>query len=212
MTHNELTELENSKVLNQEAKALLKATMLPPVYRNEGNMMVATHLAQKLNTDIYSIVQSLNIIQGKPSFGSQFIASVINSCGKFEPLEYVYVDENEEEIPAFKKNVYGCYVKAKEKESGKERYSILITMDMAKQEGWLSKNGSKWKTMPAIMLSYRAVAFFGRQHLPEYLNGIYATEELVQFKESKTPDKSEADALNEAFINSDDYEIINEGE
>jgi hypothetical protein len=48
---------------------------------------------------------------------------------------------------------------------------------MAKAEGWFAKNGSKWKTMPELMLRYRAAAFFGRLYAPDVLNGMHATEE-----------------------------------
>jgi hypothetical protein len=49
---------------------------------------------------------------------------------------------------------------------------------MAKAEGWFAKNGSKWKTMPELMLRYRAAAFFGRLYAPDVLNGMHATEEV----------------------------------
>ena len=49
---------------------------------------------------------------------------------------------------------------------------------MAKAEGWYAKNGSKWKTMPELMLRYRAAAFFGRLYAPDVLNGMHATEEV----------------------------------
>lgn len=32
--------------------------------------------------------------------------------------------------------------------SGHKVYGPKITMNMANEEGWTSKNGSKWKTMP----------------------------------------------------------------
>lgn len=51
---------------------------------------------------------------------------------------------------------------------------------MAKSEGWLGKNGSKWQTMPQIMLRYRAASFFGRMNCPELTMGIYTKEEVIE--------------------------------
>ena len=58
-------------------------------------------------------------------------------------------------------------------------------MDMAKDEGWLGKNGSKWKTMPQLMLRYRAASFFSSLNCPELTMGLYTKEEILDgdFKE-----------------------------
>ena len=52
-------------------------------------------------------------------------------------------------------------------------------MEMAKQEGWIDKTGSKWKTMPELMLKYRAAAFFGRLYCPEIMMGLYSADETI---------------------------------
>jgi hypothetical protein len=50
-------------------------------------------------------------------------------------------------------------------------------MEMAVNEGWYGKNGSKWVTMPDLMLRYRSAAFFGRIYAPELLMGLPSAEE-----------------------------------
>jgi hypothetical protein len=52
-------------------------------------------------------------------------------------------------------------------------------MEMANAEGWVSKAGSKWKTMPELMMRYRAAAFFGRLYAPEITMGMHSVEEVV---------------------------------
>jgi hypothetical protein len=49
---------------------------------------------------------------------------------------------------------------------------------MAKAEGWYGKSGSKWQTMPELMLAYRASAFFTRIHAPQLLMGLQTREEV----------------------------------
>ena len=60
-----------------------------------------------------------------------------------------------------------------------------FNMQIAKDEGWLGKNGSKWKTMPQLMLRYRAASFFSSLNCPELTMGIYTKEEIEDgyFKE-----------------------------
>ena len=48
-----------------------------------------------------------------------------------------------------------------------------MTLRMAKAERW----GSKWDSMPELMLKYRAAAFFIRTNCPEILFGLYSAEE-----------------------------------
>ena len=50
---------------------------------------------------------------------------------------------------------------------------------MASAEGWATKAGSKWKTMPELMLRYRAAAFFGRLYAPDILMGMQTAEEAA---------------------------------
>jgi hypothetical protein len=66
-----------------------------------------------------------------------------------------------------------------DKQSGAILEGPTVTMEMAKAEGWLDKPGSKWKTMPELMLKYRAAAFFGRLYAPEIMMGLYSADEVV---------------------------------
>jgi hypothetical protein len=52
-------------------------------------------------------------------------------------------------------------------------------MEMAAAEKWIDKAGSKWKTMPQLMMRYRAAAFFTRQFAPEVSMGIMTSEEVI---------------------------------
>jgi hypothetical protein len=60
---------------------------------------------------------------------------------------------------------------------GRRVDGMTVDMQMAKDEGWIAKNGSKWKTMPQLMLRYRAASFFSRLNCPEVAMGLYTKEE-----------------------------------
>jgi len=68
-------------------------------------------------------------------------------------------------------------------------------MQMAKDEGWLGKQGSKWKTMPELMLMYRAAAFFGRLYAPDVTMGMQTTQEIADI-EPKNINAERVDYLN----------------
>jgi hypothetical protein len=72
-------------------------------------------------------------------------------------------------------------------------------MAMAKKEGWSTKSGSKWLTLPDLMIRYRAAAFWGRLYIPELLVGIQSQEEVVDIEpvtvKSELP-KTSLDQLN----------------
>jgi len=122
------------------------------------------------------VCQNLYIIKGKPSWSSQFIISAINSSGRYKS-ELMY-------------NMQGsgmdlsCYAYTADHE-GNEIKGPTITMQMAKQEGWLSKTGSKWQTMPEVMIRYRAASFFGRLHCPDLIMGIYSADEVREMENAE---------------------------
>jgi hypothetical protein len=85
--------------------------------------------------------------------------------------------------------------------NGRKVSGIRITMDMADKEGWSKKNGSKWLTIPQVMLRYRAAAFFARMNCPELSIGLYSKEELDDM-----PKKASKASLNS--ILADENEVI----
>src|SRR5690606_41472541 len=66
---------------------------------------------------------------------------------------------------------------AVEKETGEPIESSSVSIEMAVKEGWYTKNGSKWQTMPEVMLRYRTASFFGKLYAPELLMGLQTVEE-----------------------------------
>ena len=57
---------------------------------------------------------------------------------------------------------------------------------MAQKEGWLGKSGSKWQTMPSLMMKYRSAAFWARVYCPEISLGLMTSEELTDTTEVMT--------------------------
>lgn len=164
-----LTDAKQNNTLFKLAKMYSNSAMVPETYQhNTDNCFVALEMANRMGMSPMVVMQNLYIVKGKPSWAGQFCVAAINGCGKFTPLEYVFVDENGG----------GCYAQATRICDGKTCRSDTITMQMAKDEGWLDKNGSKWKTMPKQMMMYRSASFFARVFCPEVLMGLQTVEEI----------------------------------
>jgi hypothetical protein len=103
---------------------------------------------------------------------------------------------------------YGCQAWAFDLATNDKLEGPKVTLDMAKKEGWFGKSGSKWQTMPELMLRYRAAAFFGRLYAPEIMMGMQTMEE-VKDTITEAPD-SLKDALEQMkqAETKEDFEII----
>lgn len=170
---------ENFKNAMQMATQLSKSDMIPTTYKGKPeNCIIALELSNRLKLSPFLVMQNMYIVQGKPSWSSSFIISCINGSGRFTgPLKF--------EMDA---NRTKCRAWAIEKASNAKLVGPLITMEMAQSEGWLNKNGSKWKTMPELMLRYRAAAFFGRLYCPEIINGMLTAEEAQDIRPLENSD------------------------
>lgn len=157
-------------------KALASSKLVPPQFQGQeglANCLVALEIASRMNLSPLQVMQNLHMIHGRPSWSSQFIIGLINSCGRFAPLQYELTGEG---------NTLACTCLATEKSSGKELRGPIVTMEMAKREGWSTKAGSKWATMPEVMIRYRAAAFFGRLYIPELLVGLQTEDEVIDIQ------------------------------
>ena len=164
------------------AKVLSSSDLVPTQYKNNvANTLVALEMANRMGASPLMVMQNLHIIHGRPSWGSSFIIASLNSCGRFSTLRFVG-DANK------------CKAVATDKATGEVLEGPTVSLEMAKAEGWLTKTGSKWITMPELMLKYRAAAFFGRLYAPEVLMGMQTTEEIVDITPLQPPS---VDAINE---------------
>ncbi len=229
--------LQSFEFMQRTAKMFAQSSMVPTAYRaiNEKgygnnltyvdnpaavpNCIIALNMSMRMNADPLMIMQNLHIIEGRPSWSSQFIIAAINTCGRFSPLRYDLVKgdkveathttfewENNKKVPKTSTITVPdikCIAWSVERgvvipnfsfeELKKHDGSLYqcckthgvpmlesppVSIKMAAEEGWYSKNGSKWRTMPEVMLRYRSAAFFGRLYAPELLMGLPTEEEV----------------------------------
>ena len=155
------------------AKALASSTLIPTQFQGQqgfANCLVALEIANRMNISPFLAMQHLHVIHGRPSWSSSFIIAMINGSGRFTPLRYELSGEGES---------LACYAVATDIKTEQELRGPTITMVMAKKEGWSTKSGSKWQTMPEHMIRLRAAAFWGRLYASDLLLGIQSQDEVI---------------------------------
>nr|DAX64729.1 MAG TPA: RecT protein [Caudoviricetes sp.] len=198
------TELEVKKfeLEQRKAKAFVATDFFPTHLRkgnetaNIGTAIIVLDLAQRMNIGALEVAQSIYIIHGKPSFETKFLVARLNSSGLLKGRLQTIVSPDGN----------SAHCEAIDAQTGQLLKGTTITMEMARREGWLSKNGSKWQTMPELMMKYRAQSFFINEFFPEVKYGLKTSDEaedIVTFEpneQSKTPPKA---GLNELLSSSE---------
>ena len=171
------------------AKALASSTLIPPQFQGQqgfANCLVALEIANRMGISPFLAMQHLHVIHGRPSWSSSFIIAMVNGCGRFSPMRF--------EISGTGDSL-ACYAVATDLASKQELKGPTITMAMAKKEGWVTKTGSKWATMPDLMIRYRAAAFWGRLYASDLLLGLQTQEEAIDIQPVTV--KTEAPSLDD---------------
>lgn len=190
---------QNFEHSQRVAKALASSDLVPDSYRgNTANCLLALELSNRMQSSPFIIMQNVHMIKGNPSWKSPFIISMIQNSGRFKDIEYVYTDEGEKTVeytvwvnqngkkqPQTKtlkvKNLTCTFVAIDQ--NGKKIEGETISIEMAIKEGWYTKSGSKWPTMPRQMLAYRAASFFSRMYCPDLLMGMHTKEEVEEIRQ-----------------------------
>lgn len=157
-------------------KPLSTSQLIPDQFRGRiDDCLIALEISHRIGVTPLTVLQNIYIVHGKPSWSSQFLISLVNASGYFAtPLRYKMIGEPQTDS-------WGCIAWVKDKD-GEVLEGPAVTILMAKSEGWMSKAGSKWKTMPEVMLRYRAAALFTRFFAPEIAMGLKTREEIIDIE------------------------------
>lgn len=179
------TALKDGVAINPENKAM-------------ANCMIAIEVAHRIGASPLMVMQNMIIIYGRPSWSSKFLIATVNTCGRFNPMQYRmtnlgrvgklpftdYVWESgrkkavTKEFDGLQLDNIQCIAFTTAKGSNEILESSPIDIKMAIQEGWYTKAGSKWQTMPKQMLMYRAASFWTNAYAPELSMGMKTDDEI----------------------------------
>ena len=198
------------------AGIMAKSDIIPVHYRDKPeNVFIAVQTAYRMNLDPMLVMQNTFTISGKLGMNSTFAISLANSSGLFiGGIRYKVktLDENIEGEVAFyegnvkkQKKVYFLNIQVTaytNLKSNGEEISYTIGMKEAIAEGWTTKAGNKYQSLPELMLRYRAATLLIRTHAPEVMNGMHVVEEIEDFTLSRdmTPKAQTLSARLDKFL------------
>ncbi|MDD9983971.1 MAG: hypothetical protein OXU81_21860 [Gammaproteobacteria bacterium] len=157
----------------RRAKSLAASTLVPPQFQgNMPNCLIALELAGRLEMSPFMVLQNVDVIHGRPFLRAQFVGAIINASRRFKkPLMFSFEGE--------KGTMERTCIAWTIDRDGDKIEGMPVSMQLAKDEGWIDRKGSKWKTMPELMLRYRATTFFGRLNCPDLLMGFQDEHEVI---------------------------------
>jgi hypothetical protein len=195
------------------------------------NCMIAIEISMRIGASPLMVMQNMVPIYGKPSWSSKFLIATVNSCGRFEPLQYRFTDKGmlgmvdytdyvwdgrtnrkqavQKQFDGKKIQDIECVAYTTKKGSKEILESSPVSVRLAIQEGWYTKNGSKWQTMTKQMLMYRAASWWTSVYAPDLSMGMRTIEEQQDIVDAEyqemtdTPEAEKRDNANKIVIGSD---------
>lgn len=196
-----------------EVIAAMQAENKAAMNKAVANCMIAVEVSMRIGASPLMVMQNMAVIYGRPSWSSKFLIATVNSCGRFEPLQFRFTDkgnigkvdyvdyvwsDHTRRKEAVKKTLDGtnirnleCVAYTTKKGSKDVLESAPVSIQLAIEERWFTKDGSKWRTMPRQMLMYRAASMWTNAYAPELSMGMRTIEEQqdivdVEFEEIPT--------------------------
>lgn len=161
------------------AKIFSDSEIVPQSYKGKPqNCFVALNIAHDLRKNPTMVMQNLHNIQGRFSWSSAWCGMAINESGLYRgAIRHETEVLGEKTVDGIKIEDVRRRVQMTCRETGETVSGPWVSYEMAVKEKWWTKSGSKWQTMPDLMLTYRANAFFARTNCPQVLFGMLTQEE-----------------------------------
>jgi len=136
---------------------------LYPKFKSPEQCMMVVMRGKAFGLDATTSLDSIDMIQGKPTLKAQLIAGIIMSSPKCEFLECVSLSSD------------SCTWETK-RVGNRSMQSRTWTIKDAERMGLASKDN--WRKQPDVMLQWRCLTALARQVYPDLMLGIYAPEEF----------------------------------
>ena len=161
------------------AGMMSKSSIVPKDYQNNpGNILVAIQWGMEIGLQPLQSMQSIAVINGRPSIWGDAMLALVRSSGLLEAI-----NEDVTESKAV------CTIKRR----GEQEVVREFSLQDAKQAGLTGKQGP-WSQYPKRMLQMRARAFALRDVFPDVLRGVHVAEEAQDISER---DMGAADVVGE---------------
>ena len=152
---------------------------------NPGNCLIALDLAGRLGLAPTAVFPHLYVINGRPAMSAQFIIALVNRSGRFSRIRWEEGIDGEVQFEVYGKlrTVPNYYAEAMftELSSGAEFRSTRVSVETARRSGWLTKNESKWQTLPQEMCRWRSASWLCKSYAPELIFGLDFADDVRDY-------------------------------
>jgi hypothetical protein len=158
------------------AQAAIKSGLLPKGIKSPDAALYIIETGRELGISPALALRKIQIIQGQPTLAAELMLALVKRSGL---LDYISIEGDETQ----------CTVTMRRR--GESSYVERFTMDQARKmrtSEWDENSKSSkqipladkfnWRTMPAVMLKWRAVSAACRTVFPDITLGIYTSEEM----------------------------------
>lgn len=164
----------------RRAKALVESAIFPVQFKDVGSCMIVLDMAQRLGMSPMLVAQSIHVVQGNPCWKSSYIIECLTR--QYDKIDYIeridgQVDFGDKKIPN------KCLKIVATDQDGRTFEGTEVSFKMAIDEGWWSRKGSKWQTLPDQMLVYRAASFFDRKWPSQRTEGLRTIDEIQDIQD-----------------------------
>jgi hypothetical protein len=170
-----LTDIES---MYRWGRAVTSSGLAPKSFDTPEKVVVATQLGLELGLSPMTALQSIAVINGRPTVWGDVALGLCHATGQVEEFSEWYEDDKGERLSrnpvAFTDGITAvCKVKRRGQEAQESSFSVA---DAKRAKLW-GKQGP-WSEYPARMLKARARGFAIRDAFPDALKGLYVAEEV----------------------------------
>jgi hypothetical protein len=153
------------------AQALSKSGFVPKAFQNQPNeILIAAAMGARLGLDVFSALQSVAVVNGKPTLYGDALLAVCQSRSDWrgQSVKWEGAGDDERVTVTIRRQMAGGAV---------DSYEGRFSVREAKQANLWSKQGP-WAQFPRRMMEMRARAYALRGAFADALLGFHAREEM----------------------------------
>lgn len=138
--------------------------LVPDVFKGDyRSIYIMGQIAEEMKCTLVEVLQGAYFVHGRFAWYAEFMIKRVMALGIFTTFAYETGGKLEDDT---------LWARAVATwPNGEKVIGTTVSMRMAKAEGWFDKKGSKWQTMPALMLKKRAATFLIRESAPHVFGG-----------------------------------------
>jgi RecT family len=163
MTNQSLQRIDKDEwgVLREQATMLVQSGFMPPSIKTPENAIAVILMGRELGITPMASLQTINIIQNKPTISPQLMLALINRSGQLEDIK---MESNS--------SAATCMMKRK----GRHPHTVKFGKEEAQALQLSGKDN--YKKQPGTMFQWRAVAMCARVVFPDVILGLYTPDEM----------------------------------